>query len=282
MRIYQHNVLESGRGQGGAADGDINGPGQSHPAYATSLHQDFSGLAPRNGPGTSADRSELMGNEVQRRDWLRAHNKRSFPGATDRRTSHTTSARTGVQIRRHERTSLSRCCALHTVTKSSIDWTPKMLDVKLRELGATDGTLRKAASFFINALKATDVQVPSAIARKARNDNRKSTIATICPGISTVNSSDSQPSEMSSIASFDGRTQFFQGTRKLGEDALGNDVVATLTISGPFLNMANSWRNLIGSNPSSRRSTRAVRPNLKKRRMPQIHEKRSRAKPAKR
>ena len=122
------------------------------------------------------------------------------------------------------------------------EMTPKMLDVKLRELGATDGTLRKAASFFINALKTTDVQVPSAIARKARNRTTKANrrgSPRSAQESATVNSSDSQPPEMSSIASSDGRSQFFQGTRKLGEDPLGNDVVATLTISGPFLNMAN-------------------------------------------
>ncbi len=47
--------------------------------------------------------------------------------------------------------------------------TPKLLDDHLKNLGATDATLRKAASFFINALKATDVSVPAAIAKKARN-----------------------------------------------------------------------------------------------------------------
>ena len=47
--------------------------------------------------------------------------------------------------------------------------TPKMLDEHLKSNGATDATLRKAASFFINALKATDVRMPSAIAKRARN-----------------------------------------------------------------------------------------------------------------
>ena len=52
--------------------------------------------------------------------------------------------------------------------------TPKMLDDHLRTLGATDATLRKAASFFINALKASGAPVPPAIAKKARNRPSKS------------------------------------------------------------------------------------------------------------
>lgn len=47
--------------------------------------------------------------------------------------------------------------------------TPGLLDRKLRDLGTTDATHRKAVSFFINAVKETDVAVPGVIAKRARN-----------------------------------------------------------------------------------------------------------------
>ncbi len=46
--------------------------------------------------------------------------------------------------------------------------TPKMVDEALEYLGTTDGTHRKAVSFFVNGAKVNDLQVPSAIAKKAR------------------------------------------------------------------------------------------------------------------
>lgn len=47
--------------------------------------------------------------------------------------------------------------------------TPKMVRDALIERGATDGTLRKAQSFFINAAKAADLPMPVTIAKQARN-----------------------------------------------------------------------------------------------------------------
>lgn len=47
--------------------------------------------------------------------------------------------------------------------------TPKMLRDALFERGATEGTFRKAQSFFINAAKAADLPMPVAIAKQARN-----------------------------------------------------------------------------------------------------------------
>lgn len=47
--------------------------------------------------------------------------------------------------------------------------TPKMVRDALFERGATDGTFRKAQSFFINAAKAADLPMPMAIAKQARN-----------------------------------------------------------------------------------------------------------------
>jgi len=47
--------------------------------------------------------------------------------------------------------------------------TPKMVRDALFERGATDGTFRKAQSFFINAAKAADLPMPIAIAKQARN-----------------------------------------------------------------------------------------------------------------
>ena len=47
--------------------------------------------------------------------------------------------------------------------------TPKMFEQHLSDLGTTKGTHRKAVSFLINALKATNVTVPSTIGKKARN-----------------------------------------------------------------------------------------------------------------
>jgi hypothetical protein len=46
---------------------------------------------------------------------------------------------------------------------------PGMLDERLRALGTTDATHRKAVSFFVNAAKALDIAVPTNIAKKARN-----------------------------------------------------------------------------------------------------------------
>jgi len=47
--------------------------------------------------------------------------------------------------------------------------TPKMVRDALFERGATDGTFRKAQSFFINAAKAADLPMPVSIAKQARN-----------------------------------------------------------------------------------------------------------------
>jgi hypothetical protein len=47
--------------------------------------------------------------------------------------------------------------------------TPKMVRDALFERGATEGTFRKAQSFFINAAKAADLPMPVAIAKQARN-----------------------------------------------------------------------------------------------------------------
>lgn len=47
--------------------------------------------------------------------------------------------------------------------------TPRMFDEHLRGLGTTEATHRKAASFLTNALKAADVSVQPAIAKRARN-----------------------------------------------------------------------------------------------------------------
>jgi hypothetical protein len=47
--------------------------------------------------------------------------------------------------------------------------TPKMVRDALFERGATDGTFRKAQSFFINAAKAAGLPMPIAIAKQARN-----------------------------------------------------------------------------------------------------------------
>ncbi len=47
--------------------------------------------------------------------------------------------------------------------------TPKTLDDKLRALGATDGTIRKAASFLINAAKYADIEMQPVIRKRARN-----------------------------------------------------------------------------------------------------------------
>lgn len=48
-------------------------------------------------------------------------------------------------------------------------FTPKMLNERLEALGTTDGTHRKALSFFVNAAKAVDLQMPGNIAKSARN-----------------------------------------------------------------------------------------------------------------
>lgn len=47
--------------------------------------------------------------------------------------------------------------------------TPAMLNKALHDLGTTDGTHRKAISFFVNAAKATDLPMPGNIAKQARN-----------------------------------------------------------------------------------------------------------------
>lgn len=47
--------------------------------------------------------------------------------------------------------------------------TPSLLDDKLAALGTTTATHRKAVSFFVNAVKATDVAIPGIIAKRARN-----------------------------------------------------------------------------------------------------------------
>lgn len=47
--------------------------------------------------------------------------------------------------------------------------TPKMVRDALFARGATEGTFRKAQSFFINAAKAADLPMPAVIAKQARN-----------------------------------------------------------------------------------------------------------------
>ena len=47
--------------------------------------------------------------------------------------------------------------------------TPKMVADKIAALGTSGATQRKAVSFFINAAKAADVQMPVTIAKQARN-----------------------------------------------------------------------------------------------------------------
>ena len=66
--------------------------------------------------------------------------------------------------------------------------TPKMLDDHLRDLGATEGIIRKSASFLINALKATNVQVPPAIAKRARN--RRTGLKKRTPGQKDISDSE--------------------------------------------------------------------------------------------
>ena len=47
--------------------------------------------------------------------------------------------------------------------------TPKMFDDKLRALGTTDATHRKAASFLINAAKYAELEIQPSVSRRARN-----------------------------------------------------------------------------------------------------------------
>lgn len=47
--------------------------------------------------------------------------------------------------------------------------TPQMLTRAIKDLGATESTVRKAESYLINALKAGGIEVPAPIAKKARN-----------------------------------------------------------------------------------------------------------------
>jgi hypothetical protein len=47
--------------------------------------------------------------------------------------------------------------------------TPRTVQDRMKELGATDATVRKAVSFFVNAAKAADVPMPTHIAKVARN-----------------------------------------------------------------------------------------------------------------
>lgn len=46
--------------------------------------------------------------------------------------------------------------------------TPKTLEAELRELGAPDSTVRKAASFFVQALSGAGVSVPQVLAKRPR------------------------------------------------------------------------------------------------------------------
>ncbi len=46
--------------------------------------------------------------------------------------------------------------------------TPKMVDDRLRELGTTDATHRKALSFFVNTAKEAELSMSSAVAKRAR------------------------------------------------------------------------------------------------------------------
>lgn len=55
------------------------------------------------------------------------------------------------------------------IVERAATMTPKMFDEHLRELGTTDGTHRKAASFLTNALKEAGVPVQPMIAKRARN-----------------------------------------------------------------------------------------------------------------
>ena len=48
-------------------------------------------------------------------------------------------------------------------------YTPAMFDQKLRELGTTDATHQKASSFFINAGRYADIEIPTPIRKRARN-----------------------------------------------------------------------------------------------------------------
>jgi hypothetical protein len=47
--------------------------------------------------------------------------------------------------------------------------TPRTVQDRMKELGATDATIRKAVSFFVNAAKAADIPMPAHIAKVARN-----------------------------------------------------------------------------------------------------------------
>ena len=47
--------------------------------------------------------------------------------------------------------------------------TPKMVDDAIRERGSTEATHRKAIAFFINATKATNLEIPTSVAKRARN-----------------------------------------------------------------------------------------------------------------
>jgi hypothetical protein len=47
--------------------------------------------------------------------------------------------------------------------------TPRTVQDRMKELGATDATFRKAVSFFVNAAKAADIPMPTHIAKVARN-----------------------------------------------------------------------------------------------------------------
>ena len=73
----------------------------------------------------------------------------------------------------HERKSLLETCLRKAYGNDMVDglksYTPSMLGDKLRELGTTDATHQKAASFFINAGRYADIEMPATIRKRARN-----------------------------------------------------------------------------------------------------------------
>ncbi len=114
--------------------------------------------------------------------------------------------------------------------------TPKMLDDHLRNMGTTDSTHRKAVSFLINALKETDVSVPTAIAKKARNTpvrtKRKNSPRKTQP-VDSPSVADEQALDQAD------NLQATKSTQNLRTLDLGEGVEAQLVIRGNMLALPN-------------------------------------------
>ena len=116
--------------------------------------------------------------------------------------------------------------------------TPHTFDKHLDELGSTAATRTKAASFLTNALKDTDVEIPSSIAKRARNrptsTSRRSSKSRNKQSPSDEANDDKRSVQPHSDDSVGAEPQI-QRTRDLGEG-----VVAMLTIRGDILKMTNA------------------------------------------